>query len=315
MRQVSKRGRKNDLQLEFVDIRSVLDAVGVSYSESGKNVSNGWVGVQCPMPGCGDISNHMGINLGSPVISCYNCGTTGNYLTYLAAEVGSWGKAIDILKEHTPRELKVYSDIGQEGLVTHVDLPPEATKIPTKYHIQYLKGRGFDPKKLDVIYDLYYCGPSGDWANRIIAPIYSRNKLITFTSIDIAKDSYLRYKHLSKEKSIIHCKNHLYGIEQAVGRSVLTVEGYFDKLRIGPGCICTFGTQTTPQQLKLLSRFSKVFIAFDGDSPGRIAAKKLGYNLSAFTEVEIIHLPEGKDPDTLDPKDIKELQNMVKTKW
>lgn len=315
MRQVSKRKKNYNLRLEFVDIRAVLDHVGVAYSESGKNVSQGWVGVHCPMPGCNDPSNHMGLNLKSPVITCYNCGTKGNYLTYLAAEIGSWGQAIDILKAHTPRELIAYKDEIENNSVTHVDLPEEATKIPSKYHIAYLKERGFDYKVLDVMYDLYYCGPVGSWANRIIAPIYRNNKLITFTSIDIAEDSHLRYKHLSKEKSIIHCKNHLYGIEQATGRTVIVVEGYFDKLRIGSGCVCCFGTQITSKQKKLMTRFSKVIVAFDGDAPGRIAGRKLANDISAFTEAELIHLPDGKDPDSLCKSDINELQRMVKTKW
>ncbi len=315
MRQVNKRGKKDALRLEFCDIRAAMDYVGISYSESGKNVSNGWVGVRCPMPGCNDHSNHMGINLKSPVISCYNCGTSGNYLTYMAAEMGNWGKAIEILKKHIPRELRVYEDNTTESLVSHVELPPEATKTPSKYHTDYLKGRNFDPKALDIMYDLYYCGPTGDWANRIIVPIYKNNRLITFTSVDIEEDSGLRYKHLAKEKSIIHCKNHLYGIEQAIGRSVIVVEGYFDQLRIGSGAVCTFGTKITPEQKKMLTRFSKVIVLFDGDEPGRIAGRKLANDVSAFTEVELITLPEGVDPDDLSPKEIKELQRMVKTKW
>lgn len=315
MRQVSKRKNNYNLQLEFVDIRAVLDHVGVAYSESGKNVSQGWVGVHCPMPGCNDPSNHMGLNLKRPVITCYNCGTKGNYLTYLAAEIGSWGKAIDILKAHTPRELIAYKDEIESNSVTHVNLPEEATKIPSKYHIAYIKKRGFDYKILDIMYDLYYCGPIGNWANRIIAPIYRNNKLITFTSIDITEDSYLRYKHLSKEKSIIHCKNHLYGIEQATGRTVIVVEGFFDKLRIGPGCVCTFGTQITAEQKRLLTRYSKVIVLFDGDTAGWKHGRQLAVDVSAFTEVELITLENGMDPDKLPKEDVKELQKMVKTKW
>lgn len=315
MRQIAKKKRKNNLRLEFVDIRAVLDEIGITYSESGKNVSSGWVGVQCPMPGCGDHSNHMGINLSSPVVSCYNCGTTGNYLTYLAAEVGNWGQAIDILQEHIPRELRTYQAEVEENYVTHVDLPEEAIKTPSKYHINYLKSRGFDPKELDILYDLYYCGPIGDWANRIIVPIYRHNKLITFTSVDIADDSDLRYKHLSKEKSIIHCKNHLYGIEQCSGRVLIVVEGYFDKLRVGPGCVCVFGTKVTPEQKKLMVGYSKVIIVFDGDEAGRINGRKLAQDISAFTEVELITLDEGVDPDSLPEEDINELKQMVKIKW
>ncbi len=315
MRQIAKRKRKNDLKLEFCDIRAVLDHVGVHYSEGGKNVSNGWVGVQCPMPGCDDHSNHMGLNLSQPVCTCYACGRKGNYLTYLAAEVGSWTKAIEILKQFIPRELRAYKKKEDISYVSHVDLPSEATKTPSKYHTDYLKGRGFNPKELDTLYDLYYCGPIGDWANRIIVPIYKRNRLITFTSIDIDEDSELRYKHLAKEESIIHCKNHLYGIEQCTGRILIVVEGYFDKLRIGSGCVCAFGSKVTPEQKKQMIGYSKVIVLFDGDKTGWRDGRKLAQDIAAFTEVELITLDENVDPDNLPEEDIKYLQRKVKTKW
>jgi len=316
MRQVNKRKKKqNQVNLEFCDIKAVLEEINVPYSESGKNVSNGWIGVLCPMPGCGDQSNHMGLHLSSPVVSCYNCGAKGNYLTYLAAELGSWNKAIEIIQKHTPRELKLNQIQKESNSVLYVNLPEEASKKPKKRHINYLKNRGFNPKKLDVMYDLHYCGDYGEWANRIIVPIYKHNKLITFTSVDVAESSYLRYKHLSKEKSIIHCKNHLYGIEQCTSNVLIVVEGYFDKLRIGPGAVCTFGTIVTPEQKRMMIKFSKVIIVFDGDKAGRIAGKKLANDISAFTETELIVLDEGLDPDSLLKDDILELKQMVKTRW
>lgn len=315
MRQVNKRKRQEDVNLEFVDIRALLDHINVPYYESGKNVSTGWIGVNCPMPDCDDPSNHMGINLKSPVCTCYKCGKKGNYLTYLAAEVGNWGKAIELIKKFTPIELKMYQDPIEENNISYVNLPEEADKNPSKYQINYLKNRGFDPKELDILCDLYYCSPIGDWANRIIVPIYKRNKLVTFTSVDIAKDSKLRYKHLSKEKSIIHTKNNLYGIEQCTGRNIIVVEGFFDKLRIGAGCVCTFGTKVTPEQKRLLTKFSKVIVLFDGDKAGWINGRKLAVDISAFTEVELITLNEGIDPDDLSKEEIKQLQNIVKTRW
>lgn len=316
MRQVQKRKQgKTQLNLDAIDMREVLDHIGVPFSESGKNVSQGWVGVQCPFPGCGDHSNHLGICLTSPVVSCYNCGGKGNYLTYLGVELGNFGQAIEILQKFTPRELRIYKVEGNEYNVTQVDLPEEATKEILPWHAEYIISRGFDPEELTLMYDLYYCGPTGDWANRIIAPIYKRNRLITFTSIDIEEDSGLRYKHLAKEKSIIHCKNYLYGLEQATGRNIIVVEGYFDKLRIGPGCVCTFGTIITSYQKRLLANYSKSIILFDGDDPGWKSGKKLANDMSSHQEVELITLEEGMDPDKLPDEDITELQRMVKTRW
>jgi DNA primase len=257
----------------------------------------------------------MGICLKHPVCSCYACSKTGNYLTYLAAKLRSWEKAIAIIKEFTPRELKVYEENETQTGVTHVDMPPEATRKAGEKHISYLESRGYDHKELEVLYDLHYVENVGRWANRIIAPIYIRNKLVTFTSIDTEKESFLRYKHLAKELSIIHCKDLLYGLEQAVGKTLIVVEGFFDKLRIGSGAVCTFGTKVTTAQKRLMVGYDKVVVLFDGDKPGKLNGRKLADELAAFTNVELITLDEGVDPDKLAENDIKEIQNMIRKRW
>jgi len=316
MRQVQKRKLKNNINMDYIDIREVLDDLNIPYTEQGKNVSEGWIGVQCPFPGCGDHSNHLGVHLSTPIVTCYNCGKSGNYLTFIAAELGSYSKAIQILEKHSPRELKLNTQgVPENETVSRVDLPDDAKTEMPEEHRQFLEKRGFDPHLLNDLYNFHYCGTYSHWSNRIIVPIYRRNKLITFTSISIEDDPYIRYKHLKKEESIIHCKNYLLGLDHVMGKSVIAVEGFFDMARIGPGCVCTFGTLTSLEQQKLLVQYSKVIIAFDGDNPGVKAAKQLGHNLAAFTDVEIIHLPKGKDPDSLNKKDIKELREMVKIIW
>lgn len=305
--------KKQKINLEFIDIQEVLDELQIPYTTRGKNVSEGWIGTQCPFPGCDDHSNHCGLCLTSPVCSCFACGTTGNYLNFLAAHLGSWAKAIEILQKFSPIELKKPYQQEKYNKAIHVELPKEATKNPTKYQNQYIKKRGYNLKKIEILYDLYYCGPIGKWANRIIVPIYYNNRLVTFSSIDIAEKSKLRYKHLSKEKSIYHCKELLYGMESITNFDiVMVVEGFFDLLRIGQNCVCTMGTIITPDQFKLLTRFKKVVTVFDGDDAGYKNSIKIANDLSVFTEVERIILPKGTDPDSLEESDIKELKQMIK---
>jgi len=316
MRQVQKRKTANNINLDYIDIREVLDDLNIPYSEQGKNVSDGWIGVQCPFPGCGDQSNHLGLHLSTPVVSCYNCGTTGNYLTFLIAELGSYHNAKEILAKHSPRELKSQTDGKQdENKAIWVNLPDDANREMPDAHREFLKSRKFNPDELDSLYNFHYCGKYSEWANRIIVPIYKRNRLITFTTISIEDDPYLRYRHFSKENSIIHCKNYLLGLEHVIGTTVIAVEGFFDMARIGPGCVCTFGTKITPKQKLLLSKFNKVIVVFDGDNSGDINGKKLANDLSAFAEVELITLEKGLDPDKLSKKDINELKQKIKVRW
>jgi DNA primase len=90
------------------------------------------------------------------------------------------------------------------------------------------------------------------------------------------------------------------------------VEGLFDQFRIGDGAVCCWGTQFTAEQVLLLSKFPRVLIAFDGDKPGKEAAQKLGNELAVFTDVSILNLPDGSDPDSLSSKELKELRSFLK---
>lgn len=307
MRQRQRKNQpKGKIHIENIDIREVLDDLGIDYTESGKNVSNGWIGTTCPF--CSDESNHLGINLQAKTISCLKCGTSGTIIKYLAEELGSFNKAITILGDSVPRELRSFTN----GSVNHsikVELPKEAKDKITKYHAGYLNSRNFDYQELTDKYNLHFCGPLGKWANRIIVPIIKNYRLITFTSIDISDVSNIRYKHLSIEESIIHTKNHLFGLEYTNNNSVIVVEGLFDMMRIGDGCVCTFGTKVTSEQKRLLSKYSSVKIVFDGDEPGIINGEKLANELAPFCDVKLFLLPVGTDPDQLSKEDIKKIKN------
>ena len=298
------------LKLDDIDIREVLDQLGIDYRESGKNIGHDWIGVCCPF--CGDdLGYHLGIHLNSPVISCFRCGKVGNTLTYVAQEMQSYSKAIALLKQFIPKELKP-NEIEESNSINTVELPKNATRIPTEPQIKYLEKRKYYWKTLHEKYNLHYCNPIGDFANRIIVPIYKQRRLVTFTSIDIANNSPLRYKHLSEKLSVCPIKDMLFGIENTNGYIACIVEGLFDQFRLGDGSICTFGATLSPNQILLLSKFSKLYIIFDGDEPGRKAAQTLSDTLGVFTDVSIVHLPEGKDPDTLSKKDIWQIKALFK---
>lgn len=307
MRQIQKNKRQK-INLEYIDIREVLDNLDISYKEHGKNVGKDWIGVNCPF--CGDQNSHMGIYLKAPVISCFVCGKKGNILTYLAKELNSFPKAMDILGKSVPRELRSFKEEERHKAIK-VELPKEASSKITPYHKTYLEKRGFDYKELTEKYNLHFCGPVGKWANRIIVPVIKNYKLITFTSISIADDPGIRYLHLSEEESVIHIKNWLFGIEHTDKHSAIIVEGIFDMMRIGDGAVCAFGAVLSPEQKKMLSKFSVVKICFDGDEAGIVNAEKLANDLSAFTDVEILDLPDGQDPDSLPEKDINYIRNLI----
>jgi hypothetical protein len=163
------------INLDHIDVHEVLDELSVDYRESGKNVGHGWVGICCPF--CGDDTGyHLGMNIESKTISCFRCGKTGNLITFVAKEMQtSFPKTIEFLKKFIPIELQpISSDTEVENLIVNVELPKNATRNPSKYQINYLKYRRYNWKKLHKKYNLHYCGPVGDFANRIIVPVYRR---------------------------------------------------------------------------------------------------------------------------------------------
>jgi len=304
MRQRNKK-KIGRIQIDNIDIREVLDNIDIYYTDFGKNVSDGWIGTSCPF--CDDQSNHLGINLRSKTISCFKCGVSGTIIKYLTEELRSFNKAMEILGDAVPRELKSFDEQERERAIK-VELPKKASNKITSYHAGYLESRKFDYKKLCDLYNLHFCGPIGNWANRIIVPIIKNYRLVTFTSVDISDEANIRYKHLSREKSIIHTKEWLFGLEHTDGNSVIVTEGIFDMMRIGPGAVCSFGTKVTPQQKRLLSKFNVVKVLFDGDEDGRNSGEKLANDLALFCDVRLFDLPDKSDPDKLSEEDIKQIK-------
>lgn len=101
-------------------------------------------------------------------------------------------------------------------------------------------------------------------------------------------------------------------------RTIVLVEGIFDMLNLYDkglqNVVCTFGTSKLLNDVeqKLLSYkvmgVEKIFILYDGDQPGRDAAKKIKPLIEAADFiVEIIDLPEGQDPGIITEDDVKQL--------
>lgn len=291
------------IPIENVDIRELLESEGLDYRNSGKNISSGWIGVNCPF--CGDDhSNHLGINLRHKTTSCFRCGKTGTIITYLSHVLNSFNKAMSVIQKFIPRELRIEKEMERSG-VSKVLLPDNAELGLSEYHKTYLRKRGFNPDILSHQFNMHSVGPVGKWKNRIILPVIRNYRLVTFTSIEIHDDSIIRYKHLDDESSIIPIKHLLFGEEFTDKRNVIVVEGIFDFFRFNGGVVPTFGTKFTDIQKKLLARFVNVTIVGDGDKAGWEMNKKLSAELSPFCNVKYYDLEEGLDPDKLTESEIR----------
>ncbi|MGD9630792.1 MAG: DNA primase [Pyrinomonadaceae bacterium] len=116
-------------------------------------------------------------------------------------------------------------------------------------------------------------------------------------------------KYLNSPETPAYVKGqHLYGLFQSKEairqkKFAILVEGYLDLIALFQFGItnvaASLGTAFTPDQAKLLSRFTKkVVINYDGDSAGINAARRAIEELLPHDlEIKVLVLPDGQDPD------------------
>ncbi|MBM3791719.1 MAG: DNA primase, partial [Acidobacteria bacterium] len=112
----------------------------------------------------------------------------------------------------------------------------------------------------------------------------------------------------SPEGKLYHKGHHLFGLSHSredikrEGFAVL-VEGYLDFIipyqHGAKNLVASLGTSLTPQQVRLLGRYTRdVVVSYDPDSAGQAAAQR---SLDLFLEedfrVRVFRLPQGQDPD------------------
>lgn len=294
---------KNKIHTEHVDIRELLESIGINYRESGKNIGKGWLGIEsCPYCGTGNF--HIGIHISTKAVSCWKCGEPKHLLSYLTKELGSFQSALEVVKKFIPRELKLEKQMERVGVET-VELPKNSKPGLSKYHKAYLTSRGFNPDFLVEEYGLSHVGPVGKYSNRIIVPVIKNYRLLTYTTVDIAPTSECRYIHCPEEESIFPMKGILYNEDKNDKTRIMAVEGLFDSWRMGPGCTPTWGVKFTPEQKARLAKYRRVVLIGDGDKEGWKFNIALGNELAAFCEVIYFKLEAGVDPDQFTEEEIQ----------
>lgn len=281
-----------------MELKEFFQEYDIEFWESGKNVSKGWINVQCPF--CNDDSNHLGIRLKDLTVNCWKCGKKNIIRLIKELLSCSYSEAKDIFKRlettEATRIIDETENIRLSQAENYVKIPEDASRVFPKMHRDYLKERGFDYRKLIRKYKIKAVFNSGKYAFRIIIPIYIGGQLISFTSRDVTGYANLRYKHASLSECAIRPKDLIYGVDDIqVGGDAILVEGVFDAWRLGKGAICSFGTQLSGKQYVELSKLDldHLFILFDQDRGGIRSAKTLSKNVAPLARnVETIRLPK-----------------------
>ena len=183
-----------------------------------------------------------------------------------------------------------------------------------------LKSGLFKTKDGKSLYDTF--------RGRLMFPIFNEyNKVIGFGARKLFDDDVIDGKYInSQETPVYHKSNVLYGLNFAkeairANDSVIIVEGYMDLISLYMNgihnVVASSGTALTPEQVNLISRYTKdVILIFDSDSAG-VKASKAGLQivLEAGLNLNVVSLPEGQDPDSfIRTKGKDEFENCLNNK-
>ncbi|MDO4728245.1 MAG: DNA primase [Bacteroidota bacterium] len=149
---------------------------------------------------------------------------------------------------------------------------------------------------------------------RVMFPIYTiSGRVAGFGARTLLSDKKVAKYLNSPESEIYHKSKILYGIYQA-RQSILKndlcylVEGYTDVIQMYQSgvenVVASSGTALTPEQVKLISRFTKnITVLFDGDSAGlRASIRGIDIILEEGMNVRVCTFPDGEDPDSFAKK-------------
>jgi len=189
---------------------------------------------------------------------------------------------------------------------------------------QYLMERGYAESELlaaGLVIEAEAGGTHDRFRNRLMFSIHDiRGRIVGFGA-RVLDDSLPKY--LNSPQTLIFDKSScLYGINLAAAAIrqqdlVVIVEGYMDVITAHQNgfnnVVASMGTSVTEKQVGTLKRLTKnMALALDADAAGEEAMlRAIDYENILETEVKVIILPKGKDPDDVIREDSKIWQNLL----
>jgi hypothetical protein len=309
----------------MIDWPELLRQHHIEFAEGGgRNVSRGYIAVRCPFCGPADESQHMSINLKRGSWRCWrNSAHRGGDPVWLLTALlripptqarSLLGPDYVVMPSNLASAVRAKLEPAEPEEAAALALPEEFRPLksepPARRFLAYMRHRrGFDlPAIVARRYGLYYC-THGEWADRILFPIFERERLVAWTGRSILEQPRLRYK---TEGPI---GNHLLWFDELKianhHHTILLCEGPFDALKVralgeqlGITATCWFTSQPNRRQTdllyELLPRFRRRLLVLDADAGGR--AIELAQALQRF-EVRRITLPARfEDPGELNKR-------------
>tara|TARA_R100001530_G_scaffold121976_1_gene89493 strand:- start:2294 stop:3184 length:891 start_codon:yes stop_codon:yes gene_type:complete len=294
------------------DIMGFYQDEAIDYYLEGKNVMKGWVNINCPF--CDDKSNHLGVFIKRPrIVKCWRCGehSLPNVLSHIS------NKDIKVLyKEYKAEGEEIKQEKKKKAVAPIEEIRKEFEENSRTMNLRYLayiRKRGFDALVMEKEWDLKGGLEMGRYRYRLMIPIYSNGRIVSFQARDITGKQDPKY--ISCHNSNI--KEYLYGIDYVHNDRVFICEGVTDVWRLGKGnAVATFGIEYTEKQKRLIrdKNFEYVIVFFDSEPQ----AQERALSLIAELELSDIHCTnlvlEDKDPADLTKKEVDKFIKLLNSK-
>jgi len=287
-----------------MNIIQLLQNYNIPFHTEGKNISKGWIGIQCPF--CQDHSNHLGYNLDGEYFVCWKCG--GHFPNKVIASLLNVNitEAKTIIERYDTITLKSKEPVVKMRAKAH-RLPSNCEPLQAN-HRHYLEKRNFDPEYLERTWGLLGTGVYSkldniDYKFRIIIPFIWESQQVSFDSRDITGKDPGRYKACPKDREIIPHKEIIYGKQKDFKEMGICVEGPTDVWRLGVHSFAVSGIKFTPKQVRVIAQtFKRVAVCFDDDPQAKIQANKMIAELE-FRGVDAFRVDIVGDPGSMKQED------------
>lgn len=237
------------------------------YLEPRKANGEGEYWIRCPF--CGDDNYRMGINVLSGLAHCFraSCEWKSSDRRYtfreLAKVLGIDATQDATVAQHKPiKEKRITSKYAQlpSEYETFSDLDDDITRQA----YEYLTKRGITDKQIKN-HKLGLCAV-GDYAYRIIIPVYRKGHLVSFTGRDFSGESPLRYKNRPGPKF-------MFNTPKTRKQKAVVLEGPFDALAVERAtsyydALARCGAGFTSSSMRTLMPYDEIIVWPDPDRGG-----------------------------------------------
>ncbi len=249
-------------------------------------------GVDLPQDGYDDSMQRL-----RSTIYDINRETARFYHNYLMSPEGRWG-----LEYFTSRglSLKTIKHFGLGAAPDGWDMLIKHLKSKGYSVADMLQANVIAKSQRDTFYDRF--------RHRAMFPIINiRGKVIGFSGRAMPGEDKSGAKYVNTSDTPVYKKSeNLFAMNFAKNcceERIILVEGNMDVISLHQAgfenTVAALGTSFTPEQAKLLSRYTKeIVLTLDADAAGQKAVKRAGDILSdTGLNVRVVVLPDAKDPD------------------